>query len=136
MGNVIVVSHQRAEVVRAVRVLPEVVGVNQQVPADRLLKAGIELIPVAGLHRHAYGAEDILRQPAESGRAGEQKVLVERGFHGAGVGNAQNRSGAFDVVGDAEPRLRAGGGGLAVVAIEAETRCEEQNVQGVIVSWT
>ena len=38
---------QRVEVVGVVRVLPEVVGVDQQKPADRLLQAGIELIPVA-----------------------------------------------------------------------------------------
>src|ERR1017187_2036526 len=71
---------QGAEVVRTVRVLPEVVCVNQQVPADRLLKASIELIPVAGLQRRAHGAEHILRQAADSGRAREQKVLVERGL--------------------------------------------------------
>ena len=51
---------QRAEVVRAVGVLPEVIGVEQQIPADGLLQAGVELVAVAGLDGHRIGAEHVL----------------------------------------------------------------------------
>ena len=43
---------KRTEVVRVVRVLPEIVRVNQQKFSNRLLKAGIELVAKSRLNRH------------------------------------------------------------------------------------
>src|ERR1035437_9232777 len=117
---------QRAKVVRSGRFLPEMAGINQPVPADGLLKAGIELIPVAGLQRRTHGAKHVLRQAADSGRAREQKVLVERGFQRPRVGYAQYRSGAFDVVRYTEPRLRAGRFAKAIIPVETETWSERK----------
>src|SRR3954447_14626946 len=95
---------QRAEVEGIVRILPKIVGVDQQELSKRLLKTGIELVPEARLNRHSGGAEDVLRQPADSGRAREQQILIKRSFESPRVGQPQNRAGLLDVVGDAHAR--------------------------------
>ena len=111
---------QRAEVVRVVGELPEIVGVHQEEFADGLLEAGIELIAESGLNGDGGRAEDILRKSAGAGGARKQQVLIERRFESAGVGGAQNGGGLLDVVGEAQPRLRAVVLGQAVVAVKAE----------------
>src|SRR5664279_1706728 len=91
---------QRTEVVRAVGELPEVIGIEKQVPSDGLLQTRIELVALARFDGHRIGAEDVLVQPAHSGGVGEKQILVERGFKGPGVGYAQYRSRLLDVISD------------------------------------
>src|SRR5258706_12012361 len=53
-----------AEVVRIVRVFPEVVGVDQYVSPNGLLKSGVELIAKAWLDRHRSRSKHVLGEPA------------------------------------------------------------------------
>src|SRR5882724_7793997 len=115
---------QRTEIVSVMRVLPEVVGVDQQEPADSLLKAGVELIAVSGSKRRGGSSEHVGGETAPSGSARKQEILVERSFHRPGVGDPQDRSGLFDVVGDSQAGLRAGFRDQTVVMVEAKTEGE------------
>ena len=57
-------------------------------------------------------------------QAREHQVLVERSFHGAGVGDAQNRVGWLDVISDTEARFPLRGLGDAIVLVDAQTEIE------------
>ena len=51
MGKVIGVCAEHAEIVGAVRVLPDVFGVDHQISSERLLQAGVEFVAPAGTER-------------------------------------------------------------------------------------
>ena len=105
-------------------VLPKIVGVDQYVSANGLLKAGVELIAKAGLDGHRIRAEHVLSQSAYSGCVRQEEVFIERRFKRPGVGHAQNGSRLFDVVSDAGARLRTGFRDQTVIAVQAETNVE------------
>ena len=54
---------QRAEVVGAMRELPEIVGVDQQVSADGLLEAGVELVAAARARMGAIAPKTFCASP-------------------------------------------------------------------------
>ena len=93
-----------AEVIRVVRVLPQIVGIDDQVFPEGLLKARVEFISLPGKD----GSRRAEKRFGDgiSNRAGEHQVFVEGGFHHAGVRNPQNRIRPFDVVCDSGPRFR------------------------------
>src|ERR1700693_2677930 len=65
------------EVIRVVCVLPEVVCIDDDVTPNSLLDAGVELISPAGLQRlRGCVTENPVRQPARTGRAGQDQILV------------------------------------------------------------
>jgi len=68
---------QRAEIVSVMRVLPEVVGIDQQGTCDRLLKAGIELIAVSGASGAAVAPNTFRGESASPGSARKQEIFVE-----------------------------------------------------------
>ena len=122
---------QGAEIESVVGEFPEVVGVQLKVAAERLLQAQIVLVAAARFDRAGFqGAEDVGGESAGAGGAGENQVLVVRGFQGARVGGAEDRAGALQQVGCAEPRF--GGSGLAqtVVPIEPQAGNEREMPQG------
>src|SRR4029077_1640966 len=99
---------KHTEVVGVVRVLPEVVGIDQQEFSDGLLKAGIELVAKTGLNCDSIRSKHVLGQASHAGGAGEEQILIKGRFHGPGVGDAKNCPGALDVVGDADAWLGLG----------------------------
>ena len=128
MGKVMGVLPSTREVEGVVGVLPDVVAADDEVLADGLLEAGVELVAEAGLEGggDAGGAEE---QRGEDGvaaaLAGEHEVLVEGGLEGAGVGDAQDGAGLLDGVGDADAGLGLAGDGEAVVEVAADAEVEE-----------
>src|SRR6266404_3219354 len=111
-------------------VLPEVVGIDQQELADRLLKSGVELIAVSRSQRRGGCSEHVRGEPAQSGGARKQEIFVERSFHRPGVGNPQDRSSLLDVVGDSQAGLRTGFRDQTVVMVEAKTESEYEAARG------
>src|SRR5438270_7448978 len=94
---------KNAVVICVVRVLPVVVRVDQQVPAERLLKAGVELIALPWFDRNGISAEDVQVQAALPGYTGEQQILVEGCFQSPRICRPQDGSGLLDVVSDTKP---------------------------------
>src|SRR5438045_5484897 len=94
-------------VIGAIRVLPVIVRVEQQIPADSLLKADVELIALPGLDRYRARSKNALGQPATSGHAGEHEIFVEGCFQSPGERAPQHRSRLLDVVGNAKAGLPA-----------------------------
>ena len=111
---------QRAEVESVVRVLPEIIGVDQDELADGLLKTGVELVAETRLDGNRIRSEHGLRKPARAGSARQQQVFVERRLHRAGVREANHGSCALDVVSQAEARLGLGAGGKPGVVIHSQ----------------
>src|SRR3979411_2894425 len=70
---------KRAEVVRVVRVLPQVIGVHDEELPKSLLKAGIELVTLTGANRRlqACPADDVDDNGVTRPQAGENQVFVE-----------------------------------------------------------
>ena len=93
IGKVIGVAPENAEVVGVVRVLPDVLTREDQIPPERLLQArrGIrcasraERGDAAMWRQPSSGLSTALPQPS----AGEHQVLVERSFQDASVGSAK-----------------------------------------------
>ena len=107
------------------RELPEVVGVDQQVLSNRLLKAPVELVAEARLNRHAGRTEYVLGQPADPGRAREQQILIERCFKSSRVSYPQNRSGLLDVI--SNPSRGSGPvRNQTIVTVKAEPNVEQE----------
>src|ERR1700690_1364782 len=101
-----------AEVVRQVRVFPDVLRIQHQVFPKRLLEAGVEFItpPGAKWFRDAgISLERALQSVYDwvsASRAGQHQVFVERSLQRASVRNAQHRVRRLDVVGDTNSRFR------------------------------
>ena len=100
-------------------------------------EAGVEFIAVAGAQRrggHAGAARyerlERVDHRVVASLARQHQVLVERSLHGAGIGNAQDRVGRLDIVGDAQARLGLRGAGDAVVFVEAQPEIEGPVVDG------
>src|SRR6266478_5357075 len=71
---------ERGEVIRVVRVLPQVVGVHHHVLSKSLLKAGIELVALAGANRRlqARAADNVGDNRISRSQACQNQVLIER----------------------------------------------------------
>src|SRR5437870_2756778 len=108
------------------RVLPKVVGIDQQVFAHSLLESGVKLIAASRVNRHGVGAKDILIQAADPRRAGQKKIFVERGLESSGVRDSKHRTSLLDVVCDAQAGLNAAVGDEAVVDIFAQPEIERE----------
>src|ERR1700722_17873863 len=122
---------EHAEVESLVSVLPDVFAVQNQVFAKRLRKADMEFIAVAGTEGrggHALAAGDKALKGddgrLETSQAGQHQVLVERRFHGSGVGDPQNRVGWLDVISDTKTRFPLRGFSDAIVLIRFATEIE------------
>src|SRR5262249_48595425 len=113
---------QDVEVVRIARMLPEVVGVNQNVFSDRLLKACIELMPSAGLETLSRGiAKDSVTQPCGSSRIRKDQILVIGRLEGPAIGAAQHSSRLLDQIGRAKSRFPQMPFAQSRVDVEAQT---------------
>src|SRR5258708_2406999 len=99
---------ERAEVIRVVGVLPQVIGVHDEKLPKSLLKAGIELVALTGANRRlqARATDDVDDDRVARSQACENQVLVERGLQNTRVGGAENRIGLLDVVCKTHARLR------------------------------
>jgi hypothetical protein len=81
------------EVEGVVGVLPDVFAADDDALAEGLLEAGVKLVAEAGLPRpvDAGGAvEQRRKNGVRAALAGEDEVLVERGFEGTSVADAQD----------------------------------------------
>ncbi len=88
----------------------------------------MELVAEAGLEGggDSGGAEEQRRKDGVAAAlAGEDEVLVEGGFEGARVGDAQDGVGSVDGVGDADAGFGLAGDGEAVVEIAADAEVDE-----------
>src|ERR1700730_166195 len=92
------------EVIPVVRVLPQVVVIDNEVLHEGLLEARVKFIPLPWKDRRRRPKEGRGHGITHSG--GEDQVLVERGLYYARVRYPQNRIGPFDVVSDSSSRLR------------------------------
>src|SRR5271154_674230 len=123
---------QDAEVVGVVRVLPDVLAVDDQIFSEGLLQAGVKLVAKARSKRSgcaggatlALGCEQSADDWVQAPDAGKHQVLVERRFQGSRIGSAQNRVGLLDVVGNTEARLGLRRMREAFVDIPADTKVE------------
>src|SRR5579859_3184933 len=92
------------EVIAVVRVLPEIVGINNQVLPKSLLDPRMELIaeprPDGCWEARAY---DRINHRVSVGSAGKHQVFIKRGLHDAPVRDAKNGIGLLHVVGNTEP---------------------------------
>src|SRR5579863_2118337 len=82
---------QHVEIVGVVRVLPEVVRVDDEPLAHALLESGVEVVSVAGPDGAGYRPKNVLLQATRAAGAGQQQVFVKWGFEGARVGRPQHR---------------------------------------------
>src|ERR1700730_7471454 len=105
-------SHH-TEVVGAVRVLPYVLAVHDQIFPESLLNPRMEFVApprtncpthTGNIRRRYQKGDDWI---TASG-AGNDQIFVERRFHGACIRNAEHRITRLDVVRDASPRLGLG----------------------------
>ena len=96
---------QDAEVVCAVRVLPKVFAINDQVLSKCLLQPGMELISESRwrICRHAWNQSRDYVHVAARGR--HDQVFIERRFQCPRVRDPQHGIGRLDVVRDSEPWL-------------------------------
>ena len=120
---------QDAEVVGVVGVLPDVVSAEDEVFAEGLLEAGMELVAEAGVEGRGRALAERLEDGLEHGVGatvgGENKVLVEGSLHGSCVGGSEYSVGPFEVVGEADTRLGLTLNGEAVVKVATNTDVEE-----------
>jgi hypothetical protein len=75
-----------AEIEGVVSVFPDVLGVDDQVSAERLLKAGVELVAVARVDRSQIARDSGRRNKRRekrdaASRAGDDQILVEWSLH-------------------------------------------------------
>ena len=108
------------EVVGVVGVLPDIVGGEDGEAGEGLLEAGVEVVAEAGAVG-SWGAGD---ERGDDGGvatfAGKDQVLVEGRLQRAGVGDAQDGPGAFDLIAESEARLDLVGGDKSVVLVETQ----------------
>ena len=97
-----------AEVVAIVRVLPQIVGIDNQESSKGLLKPGIELIALARADgRLETGATDYVEDDrVGSAEAREDQVFIEGRFENTRIGNAKHAAGFLEVVRHAHAGLR------------------------------
>src|SRR5260370_22683804 len=71
---------ERAEVIRVVRIFPQIIGVHHRILSKRLLEAGIKLVSLAGANRRlqARATDHIGEDRVTRAQAGQDQVLVER----------------------------------------------------------
>src|SRR2546428_178824 len=116
---------ENAKVISVIRELPEVVSVQQQVAAERLLEAHVVLIPAAGGNRHGRrSSKDFRGQTADSRGARKKQIFVERGLEGSCVGSSKHRSGLLAVVGHAGARLRGAVRNDTVIDVPPQPQAE------------
>src|SRR5712671_4189656 len=105
------------------RVFPHVVGIDDQMLADRLSEPGMKIVALAGRNRarsSENAGEDALWIPVTR----NNQVFIEGSFKDTGVGNPKNRICALDVVGDARARFRLAAAGDAAINVAANTDVE------------
>src|SRR6266481_6765734 len=95
---------QITEVVGVVGVLPKVIRVHYEVSPERLLETGMEFVALTCANRPRGPAKDRVQQWI-TGYAGDDQILVERGFEDAGIRGAENRVTGFNVVGNPDTRF-------------------------------
>jgi len=103
---------KHAEVESIVRVFPQVIAVNDQVPPESLLEPGVKLIALPRTNG-ARLAQDAGKDAGRISETSNHQVFVKWSLHDPSVGHAKNGVGGFDVVSDAQPRLY-----LVVVAFD------------------
>src|ERR1700739_373511 len=129
-----------AEVVAEMRVLPDVFRIENQVLAERLLEPGVEFVAPSGAERIGDAGKPLkgglqgVYNRIVAAAAGQNKILVERSFHGARIGNTQNGIRWFDVVSDSQAGLRLALHGQSVVEIAAyaQIKCPVSFGDGVL----
>ena len=105
--------------------------VDHQVLPKRLLKPRVELVTMAGAQRRSGHARAARNQRLKrfdhrvrASHARQHQVLVERGLHGARIGQPQHRVGGLEIVSCTQTRLAFRGGGQAVIFIETQAQIE------------
>src|SRR5258708_26608974 len=119
---------ERAEIVRVVRVLPQVVCVYYQVFSKRLLKARIKLVSLPRANRRerlgARAIENGVYDGVLGSHACQYQVLIERGLQDARVRKAQNRIGLLHIVCDTDAGLRLPIMGDSAIDVGAQSHIE------------
>src|SRR3981081_1380633 len=118
-------ASEYSEVVSIVRVFPDVLTGEYQVPAKRLLQASVKFIAPAGAERSdricRTDQKRVQHRIGASG-AGKDQIFVERCFQQARIGNAKDGVRLLYVVGDSEARLSFFMRRQAVVQIAAQAQ--------------
>ena len=107
-------------------VFPDILAVDNQIPSEGLLNAGMKFIPESGIDRTCITG-------TESGHhrvhcrivapdACEDKILIEWCFHRPRVGHAQDGIRRLHVVRDTGARLHLAIGGQAAVKIGTQPK--------------
>src|ERR1700730_2190970 len=98
------------KIVAVARVFPHVVSIHNQIFAEGLLEARVELVSLARTNRRkrlrASQIKDIINHRDRGPLAREHQVLVERRFLNARVRDPKNGVRFLDIVGDAHAGLR------------------------------
>src|SRR5260221_2542701 len=115
---------ERGAVVSITPVLPQVIGIHHRVFSKCLLKAGIELVALAGANRRlqALAANDVRDHRIRRSNTGQDQVFVERRLQHARIRGAQYGVGLLDVVSETHARLRLPIVNDASVQIEAHPK--------------
>ena len=123
------------QVKRIARVLPEIVAFKHEMRTEILFQAGVIHVANSRQERNAgLGSEDVGRQAACAGGAGEHQIFIERSFVGMRIGYPQHRLGRRNQVGQARSGLRLGAFADAVVAVppEPQVECQLAEVDAVL----
>ena len=100
-------GEESVQVKRVPRVLPEIVALKHEMRTEILFQAGVVHVANSRLERNAgLGSEDVRRQAARSGGAGQHQIFIERSFVGMRIGYPQHRLGRRNQVGQTRSGLR------------------------------
>ena len=118
------------EVVTGVGVHPDVVGGEDGEAGEGLLEAGVEVVAEAGAVGRVGAGDESGDDRVVASFAGEDEVLVEGRLQRAGVGDAQDGAGAFDLIAEGEARFDLIGDDKAVVLVEAQAEVSGPGAEG------
>src|SRR5262249_29728958 len=99
---------ENAEVVRVVRVFPDVLAGEDQILSERLLEPRVKFVAPTGAERNRVpcrATQERIQHRAFAADAGKNKILIERSFQHPSVRDTQNRIARLDVVSNSETRL-------------------------------
>ena len=119
---------QHAEVVRVMRVFPDVLPAHHKVPPRHLLQPGVKLVAIARRQRARIARlaqQQRIDHRVEAAAAGQHQVLVERRLQRSRIRRPQHRVGLLDAVRTAQPRFRLARVRQSVVHVAANPHVEQ-----------
>src|ERR1039458_3920785 len=115
---------QHAEVEAVVGVLPDIFAAQNEVPANRLLQPGVELVAESRRQRCRHARDQALDHGIIAALARKHEILVEWRLKRARIRGAKHCVGRLYVITEADARLRLPGYGEPVVKIAANANIE------------